>query len=227
MECELPSRTGVLVRGSIGVLPSEVLHRYRGITDKCKLLVIDINPNDEYINALERVCGTSVNSRLLDRTELLKPTLNSLNLLNWVDTQLHQNASLYGPAFQYQIISMFLTSLMMHDNHVAHLEFAGHRFDTASLDGYIDKNIHRTIDNDELANLLHVSTSHLYVMMRQRTGISPQEYVTRRRMSKARSLIFTRKFSMGLIAEMVGFADGASFNRAYRRYFGEAPSKTR
>lgn len=227
MQCELPGSSGTIARGSIGVLPGAVEHYYQGRSETCRLLVIDINPEDVFINALEEVCLSSVKARLLDQPELLGPTPSVLSLLDWADVQL-QHTSLHDrPAFQYQLITVFLTHLMMHDGHGSPVVPVERRLDRQRLDSYIDKHLYRGIDNDELANLCYVSTSHLYVLMRQLSGLSPQQYVASRRMIKARTLLINRKLSLGQIAEMVGFSDGASFSRAYRRHFAEAPSKIR
>lgn len=226
MQCELPNCTGAIARGAFGVLPSSVEHRYRGGSEQCRLLVIDLDTQDPFIKALEDVCRTPVWPGLFDQAELLSPTSSMLTLLDWADIQFRQSQLQSTPAFQYQMISVFLTQLMMHGSSTPLALSPPHRLDVRRLDEFIDKNIYRAIDNEELASLCHISSSHLYVLMRQYSGLSPQRYVAGRRMIRARALIETHKAALGQIAEMVGFSDGASFSRAYRRHFGHAPSTT-
>ncbi|WP_434136561.1 helix-turn-helix domain-containing protein (plasmid) [Pseudomonas luteola] len=224
MHCELPANSGEVARGAIGLLPCDTEHRYRGASERCQLLVIDLNVEDAFIKAFEEACTVSIESRLLSEPALLPPSPGVLNLLSWTDYQVRHLNSHTMPVLQYQLISVFLGELILQGAYTPVASLKSGRLEKARLDDYIDHHMHRLIENEELANLCHVSTSHLYVLIKQLSGLSPQQYIAARRMLKAQQLINERKFNLITIAHRVGFSDGASFSRAFRRHFGHAPS---
>lgn len=227
MDCELPCSSGKLARGAIGLLPAEVQHIYRGNSDRCRVIVIDLDPQDDFIKSLEEVCLTTIESKLLSEAVLLKPNPSTLNLLSWVDFQIAQSSDLCKPQLQCQLISVFLTQLIMQGGGgVPKLENIS-RLKKVDLDAYIDKNLDRAIKNEELADIFYVSVSHLYLLIKQLAGLSPQQYITARRMLMAHSLLKEYRNSISIIAQRVGYIDTASFSHAFRRYFGCSPKSIR
>lgn len=101
------------------------------------------------------------------------------------------------------------------------------RVDLDRLDRFIDVHLADPISVDALARLSALSPGHFHACFRDLTGLTPLAYVQRRRLSHARSLVLDTGVALGSVAELVGFADQASFSRAFRRRFGESPSGAR
>lgn len=59
------------------------------------------------------------------------------------------------------------------------------------------------------------------------TGMTPLNYVTRRRMQCARRELIDTAQPLIWIAEQAGYGSAASFNRAFKRQFNVAPGKMR
>ncbi|WP_313549843.1 AraC family transcriptional regulator [Pseudomonas sp.] len=224
MHCELPASSADMSRGSVGLLPRANEHRYQGASTQCQLLVIDLNAEDAFIKAFEESCHTSIESRLLQEPMLLSPTQGVLTLLDWADYQIRHVVTPALHVLQYQLISVFLAELMLQSSSGMQSTKKLDRLDKTRLDSYIDANLHRQVENDELADLCYVSTSHLYGLIKQISGLSPQRYIMTRRMIRAQELIREQKGNLATIAHRVGFSDGASFSRAFRRHFNHAPS---
>jgi AraC-like DNA-binding protein len=71
------------------------------------------------------------------------------------------------------------------------------------------------------------SRSQLYRLLEGEGGVA--HYIQRRRLSESFSLLCdsAHHFPIGKVAEMLCFADGSTFSRAFRREFGMSPSDVR
>ncbi|MBE6702748.1 MAG: helix-turn-helix transcriptional regulator [Ruminococcaceae bacterium] len=68
-----------------------------------------------------------------------------------------------------------------------------------------------------------VSESYLRKLFLEKLGRSPFQYITDVRMQKAQTLLYEKR-PVGEIACLVGYSDVYQFSRAYKRYYGYAPS---
>ena len=89
---------------------------------------------------------------------------------------------------------------------------------------YINDHLDTLADVEEITEALHLSRSALYTLFRRITGTSVWEYVTVKRLHRARSLL-TEGVPPSQVYLRCGFRDYTTFFRAYKRYFGTAPSK--
>jgi AraC-like DNA-binding protein len=80
---------------------------------------------------------------------------------------------------------------------------------------------------DKLCREAATSRSQLYRLLEREGGVA--RYIQRRRLSEGFSILCDRStsFSIGKVAEMLCFADGSSFSRAFRREFGMSPRDVR
>lgn len=72
-----------------------------------------------------------------------------------------------------------------------------------------------------------MSRSQLYRLLEGEGGVA--HYIQRRRLSESFSMLCDASNSLpiGKVAELLCFADGSSFSRAFRREFGMSPSDVR
>jgi AraC-like DNA-binding protein len=80
---------------------------------------------------------------------------------------------------------------------------------------------------DRLCREAATSRSQLYRLLESEGGVA--HYIQRRRLSESFALLCdgSNNASIGKIAELLCFADGSSFSRAFRREFGLSPSDVR
>ena len=78
-----------------------------------------------------------------------------------------------------------------------------------------------------LCDYLNVSQSTLYRVFAAAEGISPLAYFHQARMARARDLIATRAMSVKEVAYALGYEHANDLSRAYRRHFGDAPTRGR
>lgn len=79
----------------------------------------------------------------------------------------------------------------------------------------------------EMAKKAGMSLSTLTRHFRERTGVSPLEYLIRVRLKKASVLLQNPELGLAEIADMTGFTDSNYFCRLFRKYFGISPGKYR
>ena len=87
---------------------------------------------------------------------------------------------------------------------------------------YIEDNLAEDIDLNELSDIACLSTYHFARMFHQSTGLSPYQYVLKRRLYLAKHLLKSNSIKQSLIS--CGFENHSRFARAFRHAFGIAPS---
>jgi AraC family transcriptional regulator len=91
------------------------------------------------------------------------------------------------------------------------------------LTAHIDAHLTGRIRIGELAALLNLSKSHFSRAFRCTFGASPHEYLTRRRIEVAQSLMLTTREPLCAIALRCGLSDQSNFTRVFGRIVGETP----
>lgn len=74
---------------------------------------------------------------------------------------------------------------------------------------------------------IKLSPNHFRLIFRRALGSSPQDYVSRIRLRRARYLIHNTQLPLKQIASMVGYADPLFFSRHYHRFWGHSPREDR
>jgi len=72
-----------------------------------------------------------------------------------------------------------------------------------------------------------MSRNHFRILFKQAMKASPQAYIERLRLLRARYLLHTTNWQLKKIAAEVGYEDALYFSRLYRRYWKHAPSEER
>jgi len=91
------------------------------------------------------------------------------------------------------------------------------------LTSYIDAHLTGRIRIEDLAELLSLSESHFSRAFRCAFGTSAHEYLTRRRIEVAQSLMLTTGEPLCAIALRCGLSDQSHFTRVFLRIVGETP----
>ncbi len=100
------------------------------------------------------------------------------------------------------------------------------KFINAATD-YIDKNLHRQITVEELCRELYISKNLLYRKFRDFFNCTVNEYVTSKRLERAKLLLQTAPDSSRKIAEACGFDNYTYFSRLFKRKTGMSPREYR
>jgi AraC-like DNA-binding protein len=97
----------------------------------------------------------------------------------------------------------------------------------AALWEKVGASLNRTWTLDDLAAEIHASPEALRRRCLREMGRSPVHHVTYMRMQRAQALLESTKDKLDVIAQRVGFTDGMTFARAFKRWIGRTPGEYR
>lgn len=92
---------------------------------------------------------------------------------------------------------------------------------------FIDENLQRDIALAEVAEAAFLSPNYLSQLLKKQTGLAYVDWLTGRRMERARELLAHTDDRVGSVAHGVGFVDEAYFTRRFKQRFGVAPTAYR
>ena len=92
---------------------------------------------------------------------------------------------------------------------------------------WIEHHAHEPYDLDALAKVASVSTRTLLRHFREVVGMSPQRYLQKLRVERARQLLEVTMMDLESILEHCGYRDGSAFRRLFQRETGLSPSQYR
>lgn len=91
---------------------------------------------------------------------------------------------------------------------------------------FIDVNYHESISIDDITRAASMSEFHFFRMFKTVFGISPHQYMLKKRLEKAQFLLAAGQ-SVSNTAFECGFSDIFSFSKSYKRHYGKPPSAVR
>ncbi len=83
------------------------------------------------------------------------------------------------------------------------------------------------ISLSEVAEVAHLSPSHLAHILKETLGVSYKQYLTAQRMDAAKRLLQTTDWTIDVIAEQVGYPNVTNFYRLFQRETGQTPAAYR
>jgi AraC family transcriptional regulator len=89
---------------------------------------------------------------------------------------------------------------------------------------YIVRHLEEPLRLREIARAARLSPFHFHRVFQALVGVTPAEFVKRRRLEKALDLMFdSRSLSLTAIAHTCGFSSLSDFSRSFKQHFGQAP----
>jgi AraC-like DNA-binding protein len=200
----LPNGTDLLsMLGSAG----EITAKDHGIHRKLFDRLIAINPGRAL---MERDANEPIYQSVLDRC--LK-----LDELKTVADHLETNA----------FLRLLLTPFLIQNSTVTVFNtMEGFKKFQVALE-YIQENLASPISLDELANLANLNPTYFSDLFHQLMGLSPIQYVNRRKIEQAQILLLTTDKPLKEIARRIGFDDEFYFSRLFKKNTGIAPASYR
>lgn len=92
---------------------------------------------------------------------------------------------------------------------------------------YIDKHYLDPISLETVAHQFYVTKEHLSRAFKSTIGENLTEYMTRKRMDKAKQLLMQSDISIKHAAHMTGYSELAYFHRVFKKYHGITPGEIR
>jgi AraC family transcriptional regulator len=92
---------------------------------------------------------------------------------------------------------------------------------------YIEDNLSQSLSLAEIAAVAGLSVSHFKSLFRESMGLPVHQYLIRRRVERAQTLLGEGKMSISQIAVETGFAHQSHLARHTRRLLGVSPKALR
>lgn len=93
--------------------------------------------------------------------------------------------------------------------------------------GYIDTHYAEEISLDQIAAQAHISPYYASRLFKEQCGYAPMQYVMRRRIGEAQSLLLTTAQTVADIAAQTGFDSPNHFSTIFNKHVGFSPSAYR
>src|SRR5271165_3719493 len=92
---------------------------------------------------------------------------------------------------------------------------------------FVDAHLHRPVTLADMASAAGLSRMHFAAQFRVATGLRAHEYLLKRRIERAQTLLLETREPLAQIALTVGFQTQAHFTTVFRRFVGDTPHQWR
>lgn len=92
---------------------------------------------------------------------------------------------------------------------------------------YIHDNYHRQISIDQLAAIENFNISYYIEWFNKKTGMTPNVYIQKLRLEKAKEYLIETDLSLLMIAQIIGYEQQSSLTRLFIKYEALSPSAYR
>lgn len=90
---------------------------------------------------------------------------------------------------------------------------------------YVNENIYRTINLNEIAAILNISSGYFSTIFKQIAGINFIDYVTEVKIEKAKELLKETNYKIYEIAQMTGYENAYYFSKVFKKVTGSTPKE--
>lgn len=215
LEFEIAGCASRVGEQGLAVIPSTVHHTCASANGS-RCLVLDV-PSEQWVRE-HLGHHTEGSLRLLDRPDTLRLAPAQHSLVAWL-----ARSATNDSVIAEQGSVLLLASLAgKHDAQRNDRALA-----LAAIDAFIDRHLAHPLQVADLARLAGLSVAHLHARLLEETGLTPMEYVRRRRLRHAEALLQGTRLPVGEIAARVGYTSQSAFTAALMRLRGYTPRTLR
>jgi two-component system, response regulator YesN len=92
---------------------------------------------------------------------------------------------------------------------------------------YLDEHLSEQLSMRSVAEHLHMNASYFSVLFKEQTGLTFSDYLSRRRIQRAKELLVNTRLSIAEIAEQVGYQTAKYFVKVFRTIENVSPGQYR
>jgi len=97
----------------------------------------------------------------------------------------------------------------------------------ASAENWLEEHLAGKIRMDDLVTHIGYGRSRFFALFKAHTGLTPVEWITRRRIDLSKKLLADSSLPITEVAHRSGFSTGIFYTRVFRRYVGQTPTAWR
>ncbi|MDR5901525.1 AraC family transcriptional regulator [Halomonas icarae] len=216
-EFEIEGLGGVISALSGCIVPANHVHYYAGTGDN-RQLILDLSTRSAALTGPQQDLA-----RLFDAPRFF--TLDD-PLKRYMGFLLEElNYSTPDPQQGDRLAATLLGCL--HARLACKAKASPSRLDMVRLDRFIEAHLASRFSVADLARVACLSEAHFRHCFRQQTGLTPWQYVRRRRLEAARRLLDDSRLPLAEIAALTGFSNQSALSHACRQAYGQPPSRLR
>ncbi len=91
------------------------------------------------------------------------------------------------------------------------------------IKSYIDSNFSQDINLNFLSNMTYINKFHLVHLFTKQMGISPINYLIKKRIDESKNLLSTTNYTIKDITSIVGFSNSSYFSQMFKKVTGTSP----
>lgn len=178
-----------------------------------------------------KIVASELNKILFERLLEINPDLklphhhpNVYQKKPWMDMKVDYSSP--GRKFESEAIIQLLLAGFISD--FSKIDFSSNlKYNIPEVLKYIHENLHNNIRIDELAQIACLSKDHFSRVFNSIFGISPCEFIIRKRIEKSQFLLLTTDLSIAEIIEETNFKSAPYFSRMFKKFVSISPSDFR
>lgn len=127
------------------------------------------------------------------------------------------------------ILMLFLTDMLRANTALNFVEKSNNKINLECLKikNYIDAHYSQNITLDNLASMSYMNKYHLAHTFKKQIGLSPINYVIKKRVDESKNLLETTSYSIRDISSIVGFSNSSYFSQIFKKTTGISPKEYR
>jgi AraC family transcriptional regulator len=220
------SYRGMAVHGDIDIIPSETPSRWE-IKEKDTAFILSLSP--ELLSTVAEEFDVAPHQlEIRNRFQVRDPQLENIG---WaLKAEMESGYPCGGLYLDSLAISVAARLVRCHSaSAVATKQKVGHLLDRRlrQVLSFIEDNLSQDIALGDLAAIAGLSVSHFKSLFRESVGLPAHQYLIRRRVERAKSLIAEGNLSISQIAFETGFAHQSHLAHHMRRVLGISPKVLR
>jgi AraC family transcriptional regulator len=228
LEAYLPGQSRATWRlgpGSVNIMPAEIPFAAR-MAGAAKKIQLEIDP--DFFNSVTHNDASSERLQLRAAFGAEDLFISQLLLALRDEAQAgYPGGNLYGES-----LGTALAAYLVRKYSARHQDLRQHRGGLPmnrlrSVTEYIEDNLETHLALVDLANTLGMNLFHFARSFKQSTGLPPHQYVLRKRIERAKSLLVEQELSIAEVALRCGFGSQSNFTTAFRRLTNVTPGAYR
>lgn len=223
----------VLTPGDIIMIPSGEIHELFAPQTGKRLIILFDNSILNNVNGFDSIYNKFYPCTIIRKDDEFPYHKELVSLLEQITHDYINQTPLYEASIYSKVIYFFVVIgrnyISQDNNNISNKKQKQHQYIDKFLNicKYINEHCTEEVTVDELANLAGFSKYHFSRLFQEFSGISYYDYLTKRRIMFAETLLTDPNLSMVEIAMRSGFNSLATFNRNFRTVKKCTPSEYR
>ncbi|ADZ93366.1 helix-turn-helix domain-containing protein [Marinomonas mediterranea] len=199
------------------IVPSAEGHAFAGL-GKNRIMVVNLPVppqkaiTDEEYEIVSRLFDQAAYFELNPRLQILASALSG-------ELEQYPEDSILARACGNTLLSAIRHQINNKDSRIR-----GNNLDIDKLDQFIELNLSKKVHISQLANFCFLSVSQFHERFKDHTGMTPHQYLVRKRLDRAQSLL-KKGYPPIQVAEMCGFSSQSAMTNVFSQTLGITPLK--